>query len=58
MCTQHDRESVNDYPVVIDGEIGYTGGFNVGDEYLGLVEKFGYWRDNHLRIHGHAVQIR
>ncbi|WP_427813144.1 cardiolipin synthase [Enterococcus sp. 22-H-5-01] len=41
--------------VVIDGEIGYTGGFNVGDEYLGLVEKFGYWRDNHLRIRGHAV---
>ncbi len=24
--------------VVIDGEIGYTGGFNVGDEYLGQVE--------------------
>lgn len=41
--------------VVIDGEIGYTGGFNVGDEYLGLVERFGYWRDNHLRIHGDAV---
>lgn len=41
--------------VVIDGEIGYTGGFNVGNEYLGLVERFGYWRDNHLRIHGEAV---
>ncbi|MDA9470819.1 cardiolipin synthase [Enterococcus sp. 5H] len=41
--------------VVIDGKIGYTGGFNVGDEYLGGVEKFGYWRDNHLRIHGEAV---
>ncbi|GCF93421.1 cardiolipin synthase [Enterococcus florum] len=41
--------------VVIDGEIGYTGGFNVGDEYLGLVKKFGYWRDNHLRVHGDAV---
>jgi cardiolipin synthase len=41
--------------VVIDGEIGYTGGFNVGDEYLGKVKKFGYWRDNHLRIQGEAV---
>ncbi|MGX7243561.1 cardiolipin synthase [Enterococcus quebecensis] len=41
--------------VVIDGKIGYTGGFNVGDEYLGSVKKFGYWRDNHLRIHGEAV---
>ena len=41
--------------VVIDGKIGYTGGFNVGNEYLGEVEKFGYWRDNHLRILGPAV---
>lgn len=41
--------------VVIDGTIGYTGGFNVGNEYLGLVKKFGYWRDNHLRIVGSAV---
>ncbi len=32
--------------VIIDGDIGYTDGFNVGDEYLGLVvKKFGYWRD-------------
>ncbi|NCU18856.1 cardiolipin synthase [Pallidibacillus pasinlerensis] len=47
--------------VVIDGKIAYVGGFNVGDEYLGLVKKFGYWRDTHLRIEGtavHAAQIR
>jgi cardiolipin synthase A/B len=47
--------------VVIDGKIAYLGGFNVGDEYLGLVKKFGYWRDTHLRIEGtavHAAQIR
>ncbi|MFB9987883.1 cardiolipin synthase [Bacillus benzoevorans] len=41
--------------VIIDGKIGYLGGFNVGDEYLGLKEKFGYWRDTHLRITGSAV---
>lgn len=41
--------------VVIDGRIGYIGGFNVGDEYLGLKKKFGYWRDTHLRIEGSAV---
>ncbi|MFK4182232.1 cardiolipin synthase [Staphylococcus cohnii] len=41
--------------VVIDGHIGYVGGFNVGDEYLGLKKKFGYWRDTHLRIVGDAV---
>ncbi len=41
--------------VVIDGVIGYIGGFNVGDEYLGLDQKFGYWRDTHLRVEGGAV---
>lgn len=41
--------------VVIDGKIGYTGGFNVGDEYLGEYKKFGYWRDTHLKIQGNAV---
>lgn len=41
---------------IIDGKIGYVGGFNIGDEYLGLNKKFGYWRDNHLRIKGNAVQ--
>lgn len=41
--------------VIIDGHIGYVGGFNVGDEYLGLKKKFGYWRDTHLRIVGDAV---
>ncbi|MFA9560106.1 cardiolipin synthase [Evansella sp. AB-rgal1] len=41
--------------VNIDGKIGYVGGFNVGEEYIGLKEKFGYWRDTHLRIMGPAV---
>ena len=41
--------------VVIDGTIGYVGGFNVGDEYIGKSKKFGYWRDTHLRIKGDAV---
>ncbi|MGG3805939.1 cardiolipin synthase [Metabacillus fastidiosus] len=40
---------------IIDGEIAYIGGFNVGDEYLGVNKKFGYWRDTHLRIKGDAV---
>lgn len=41
--------------VVIDNEIGYVGGFNIAKEYVGLDEKFGYWRDTHLRIEGTAV---
>jgi cardiolipin synthase A/B len=40
---------------VIDGEIGYIGGFNVGEEYLGLDQSMGYWRDTHFRVQGEAV---
>ncbi|QTU82624.1 cardiolipin synthase [Carnobacteriaceae bacterium zg-C25] len=40
--------------LVIDGRIGYTGGFNIGDEYLGQ-GKLGNWRDTHLRLSGHVV---
>ena len=41
--------------VIIDGKIGWTGGFNVGDQYLGRSKKFGYWRDTHIRIVGTSV---
>ncbi|PPA70580.1 cardiolipin synthase [Jeotgalibacillus proteolyticus] len=41
--------------IIIDGRIGYIGGFNVGDEYLGIDKRFGYWRDTHLRVEGSAV---
>lgn len=41
--------------VVIDGRIGYVGGFNIGDQYLGRDPKFGNWRDTHLRIVGGGV---
>lgn len=41
---------------VIDGEIGYIGGLNVGDEYLGGSKRFGHWRDAHIRISGDAVK--
>ncbi len=42
--------------VVVDGKIGFTGGLNVGDEYLGRSEEFGFWRDTHLKIIGPAVR--
>ncbi|KIL52387.1 phospholipase D [Jeotgalibacillus alimentarius] len=40
---------------IVDGRVGYIGGFNIGDEYLGLDKRFGYWRDTHLRIEGSSV---
>ncbi|MGA3198451.1 MAG: cardiolipin synthase [Halobacteriota archaeon] len=42
---------------VIDGKIGFVGGFNIGDEYLGKVRKWGYWRDAAVRIAGSAVLL-
>ena len=41
--------------LVIDGEVGYTGGFNLADEYANLVERFGVWKDTGIRIRGDAV---
>ncbi|MGP0104311.1 phospholipase D-like domain-containing protein, partial [Rhodoblastus sp.] len=40
---------------VIDGEIGFTGGFNFGDEYLGRNPRLGPWRDTMVRLEGPAV---
>ena len=47
--------------VVIDGRLGYVGGFNIGKEYISRDPRFGYWRDTHLKIRGDAalgLQIR
>jgi len=41
---------------IIDGEIGYIGGLNIGDEYLGIHKRYGFWRDSHIRIRGDAVK--
>lgn len=41
--------------IVIDGVIGYTGGANLADEYINKIVRFGYWKDNFLRIEGEAV---
>ena len=40
---------------VIDGQIAYTGGINIGDEYANLVERFGHWKDSAVRIEGEAA---
>jgi cardiolipin synthase len=40
---------------IIDGKCGYIGGFNIGDEYLGLDPQYGYWRDTHFKIKGNSV---
>ncbi len=39
----------------IDGNICYTGGLNLSDEYSNDVIRFGYWKDNAVKIKGSAV---
>ncbi|RYL95106.1 phospholipase [Sporolactobacillus sp. THM7-4] len=41
---------------VIDGKIGYFGGFNVSREYIGLMTERGPWHDNHLKVEGESVR--
>jgi cardiolipin synthase A/B len=42
--------------IVIDGKIGFAGGLNVGVEYLGEDNRFGFWCDTHVLLEGEAVQ--
>ena len=39
----------------IDGDIAYTGGANIADEYANLIERFGYWKDCGLRLEGEGA---
>jgi cardiolipin synthase A/B len=42
--------------IVIDGKVGFVGGLNIGVEYLGEDEKFGFWCDTHVVMEGEALQ--
>lgn len=41
--------------VIVDGKVGFLGGANIGDEYLGKNPRLGYWRDTCVKIVGDAV---
>ncbi|HZK10675.1 MAG TPA: phospholipase D-like domain-containing protein, partial [Clostridia bacterium] len=41
--------------MVIDGEVAYTGGLNIADEYINEKKRFGYWKDTAVKIQGDAV---
>ena len=41
--------------VVIDGNVAYTGGVNLADEYINAEHRFGYWKDAAIRLEGAAV---
>ncbi len=41
--------------LICDGNVGFVGGLNIGDEYVCKSSRFGYWRDTHMKISGPAV---
>ena len=41
---------------VIDGRIGYTGGYNIANEYFNITHPYGYWKDTGVRRMGPAVK--
>lgn len=41
---------------IIDGNIGFTGGINLADEYINEKVRFGHWKDTGVRLMGDGVQ--
>ena len=41
--------------MVIDGMVGFSGGINIADEYINKLKRFGYWKDNAIKVEGSAV---
>lgn len=40
---------------VVDGKVGFTGGYNLADEYFNLTHPFGWWKDTGVKLTGDAV---
>jgi cardiolipin synthase len=59
VAVQHNIQQINHHNhrkiVVIDGQIGYIGGNNIGDEYMNLDPNIGNWKDVHLKLQGDSV---
>jgi cardiolipin synthase len=43
--------------LIVDGEFGFFGGINIGDDYLGKYPNIGYWRDSNIKIHGPVLGL-
>ena len=41
---------------VIDGQVGFTGGYNLANEYFHVTEPYGFWKDTGIKLVGSAVQ--
>lgn len=43
--------------LICDGQVGFVGGLNLGDEYLGTLPELSPWRDTHCRVEGPATRV-
>ena len=41
---------------VIDGKVGFVSGINIADEYINVVQPYGYWKDTGVKIQGEAIK--
>lgn len=41
---------------VVDGSVGFTGGYNLADEYFNITHPYGHWKDTGIRLEGEAVR--
>lgn len=41
--------------MIVDGNVGFTGGYNIADEYFNITHPYGQWKDSGVRIEGPAV---
>ena len=41
---------------VIDGRVGFTGGYNLANEYFNLTHPYGEWKDTGVKLTGDAVK--
>ncbi|MBR5452137.1 MAG: cardiolipin synthase [Clostridia bacterium] len=42
--------------IVVDGKVSFTGGLNIGDEYVNIEQPFGHWCDCGVRLAGKATE--
>ena len=50
-CNYRSHEKIT----IIDGNVGYTGGINIADEYINKLVRFGHWKDSGIRMEGPGV---
>ena len=54
--TTHQNNRDHRKITVIDGKVGFTGGYNIANEYFNLTHPYGYWKDTGIRLEGNAVK--